>query len=432
MEKELNPTKKSGKAVNETNVSSGHGSQSAKTAGSQNSTPSTATKNSAKAAKSVTENSGAKASTSSTTTAKTGKSKAKKPNNSASGQTDSVMGMKNMNDQLQKLTDAVAKQQQQQTLLQNMMLQFMQHQVDDQEADETELQASSEDEDASRPDHNDHVDDNQDNEKIPTNNNPGKSSPSTTTGFARRYTVGEELGVAIPSDTADALSTLLVQDMDSDRKEPVFKNHVTPVNCENLMVTKVNLPIWENLSPMTRSRDVKIQNAMKPLIKGLTAVAKSTPEPSTEQEEGMALLANAVYELRMLRRELIKPELNKKFKQLCKPEVKPTKWLFGDDLAKKVKDLDEQHKAAGGLVAYKGRPNKFNRQSVAPYPQGGQGWKGKKKRQNSTFPNPYLAKNLIQQLLNSTQQPQRAPGNFKAQNRFHAKNQDVKKQGLEK
>ena len=143
-----------------------------------------------------------------------------------------------------------------------------------------------------------------------------------------------------------------------------------------------------------------------------------TENPTRDQEEGMALVANGLFELHMLRRELIKPELNKKFVHLCKAEVKPTKWLFGDDLAKQVKELDEQHKAAGGLVSRGQKQFTKYRQSAAPYSTaGGHGWKGKKNRAHSTYPNPYLAKNLYQQLLSATRLNQRQNFN-KPQNRF--------------
>lgn len=120
----------------------------------------------------------------------------------------------------------------------------------------------------------------------------------------------------------------------------------------------MNPLIWENLDGKTRSLDLKIQRCQKPLIKGMTALLTSmnTRDGYAEPEQdSLALLASANYELNLLRKELIKPDLNQRYSHLCKPSVKSTEWLFGDDLPKTVKDLDEQQKAAGAMRQQKGR-----------------------------------------------------------------------------
>ena len=60
--------------------------------------------------------------------------------------------------------------------------------------------------------------------------------------------------------------------------------------------------------------------------------------------DSIALLANANFKLNMARRELIKPELNPPYTRLCKDEIKPSTKLFGDDLSKHLKDMDEAKK----------------------------------------------------------------------------------------
>jgi len=60
-----------------------------------------------------------------------------------------------------------------------------------------------------------------------------------------------------------------------------------------------------------------------------------------EATDAFALIANANLELR--RQELMKPDLNSDYKHLCPSSlsVTITDQLFGDDLAKEVKELTE-------------------------------------------------------------------------------------------
>ena len=61
-------------------------------------------------------------------------------------------------------------------------------------------------------------------------------------------------------------------------------------------------------------------------------------------KNGVTCLATAWCEMNMLCQDLIKPDLQEKFSQLCKPTVPITENLFGDDLTKHIKDIDEVHK----------------------------------------------------------------------------------------
>ena len=68
---------------------------------------------------------------------------------------------------------------------------------------------------------------------------------------------------------------------------------------------------------------------------------KDTPELNEIQQDAVALLANAQFELNQLRKDLIKPDLIPRYTHLCKPSVKTTQWLFGDELSKVMKEMDD-------------------------------------------------------------------------------------------
>lgn len=134
-------------------------------------------------------------------------------------------------------------------------------------------------------------------------------------------------------------------------KKQLQLKYLPPSNCPILDVPKVNPVIWEKISPFTRiSRDLKLTRVQKLLTRGLTAYTRSLSSThlTETQQDALALLSNANFELNSLRKEQIKPDMNPAYSHLCKAPV--TKFLFGDDLGKRVKDLKEEQKATLGVV----------------------------------------------------------------------------------
>lgn len=170
-------------------------------------------------------------------------------------------------------------------------------------------------------------------------------------GFASRYAVPSEEGDPLSTDLAGSLNYLLSTKLEEKQLSDLFQTYAKPSNCDFLQVPKINPIIWDNINAKTRSVDLKIQRCQRPLVKGLISLTRSLDgdkRPLTELEQDcMALLANAHFELNSLRKELIKPDLHHRYSHLCKPEVKPTQWLFGSDLPKAVRNLDEEQKAVG-------------------------------------------------------------------------------------
>ena len=66
--------------------------------------------------------------------------------------------------------------------------------------------------------------------------------------------------------------------------------------------------------------------------------------------DSLALMGHSINEVNIKRRELIKPDLNDQFKQLCGSHTPVTKLLFGDDLPKSVKEISETKSGRQGFV----------------------------------------------------------------------------------
>ena len=65
--------------------------------------------------------------------------------------------------------------------------------------------------------------------------------------------------------------------------------------------------------------------------------------------DSLTLMAHSVYEVNLSRRELIRPDLNEQYKQLCSSQTPISKFLFGDDLPKAVKEISETQKVSQRL-----------------------------------------------------------------------------------
>lgn len=188
--------------------------------------------------------------------------------------------------------------------------------------------------------------------------------------FAAKFAVASDIGQPLDEELANSVNYLMSHHLEEKVLDETSSKYPCPSNCRVIDTPKVNQTIWDNLSASVRTRDVKLQRVQKSLTRGISAYV-SLLDPnnmSSEQQDVLALICNANFEMNALRKELIKPDLNTKFTHLCKPTNPVTKYLFGDDLGKQVKDLQDQHKAAAGVMrgGYK-KPKPAYR----PYPSQG-------------------------------------------------------------
>lgn len=185
-----------------------------------------------------------------------------------------------------------------------------------------------------------------------SNATPASGKNVAIPAIAAKFAVPLSVGKPLDEDIAGSVSYLVSHTLEQAALEETGKKYTSPENCPLLDVPKVNLTIWENLNPTTRARDLKLQRIQSALVKGITAFAQtlSASELSEKQQDALGLLCSSNFELNALRKDLIKPGLNAKFAHLCKPQNPVTKQLFGDDLGKKVKDIQEEQRAAAGVV----------------------------------------------------------------------------------
>ena len=123
------------------------------------------------------------------------------------------------------------------------------------------------------------------------------------------FDLAEHKGAEINTNLAAIVSKLLKEKTEEDKLTEIKKRFPAPKTCERLAETRVNLPIWNNLSEKARSADIKLQKAQKSLVKGATAVVSvvnnlitasgmpSKNEVVNNLMDGVLLLAKANMEL---------------------------------------------------------------------------------------------------------------------------------------
>lgn len=194
-----------------------------------------------------------------------------------------------------------------------------------------------------------------------------------------------EGAVSDPINTklASLVDKMVKTSLSGDKAKEKLEKYNRPENCENLVNTKVNPEIWSKMRPHTRSRDLKMQKLELTLLKSMIPISKlcdkllslkGSPRPLSGEEVGellqqgldaLTLTGHSVNELNLKRRELIKPDLNDQYKQLCGSQTAVTKLLFGDDLPKSVKEITETNKV-GQKVSSKtsSSSNSYSRHNV--------------------------------------------------------------------
>ena len=160
---------------------------------------------------------------------------------------------------------------------------------------------------------------------------------------------------------ANILNTLFRKKMDKEKYRKLMDDISTarPKNCEALAQVTTNPMLWATLSEANKTQDRKLQSYQKELLKASAILSKifnmlvSAKGDSTAlkiidmlkmMNNALALLGDLNFNLVMFRRNSIKPDLKPCYQKLCSETVPFSKELFGDDLAKLVKDAGEVSK----------------------------------------------------------------------------------------
>lgn len=199
-----------------------------------------------------------------------------------------------------------------------------------------------------------------DGEIDPSSNSAKTDDNSRFSSLAKRFKTIEVFGPKIDDTLAQNVTDLFRKGMNEEQFETLVKDEATPrpENCDGLQTVRMNRSIWDIMSSTARSMDSKLQKTETAIVKASVLLTKNLNKlaqlervindqglnvtPIVEGlNDSVALLGHANYLSCMVRRDLLKPELKREFSHLCNHSIPYTNWLFGDDVSKTVKEIEE-------------------------------------------------------------------------------------------
>ena len=128
-------------------------------------------------------------------------------------------------------------------------------------------------------------------------------------------------------------------------------------NLKMLVAPRLNDCVWTVVGKDIRSKDSALQNLQKSIVKGLAPIIKvadnllkphvavDPAQAFAEISNGVALILAGHHGINMLRRDMVKPDLNRDFKSICSQNCPISTELFGDELPKRLKEIGDSNRA---------------------------------------------------------------------------------------
>ena len=163
--------------------------------------------------------------------------------------------------------------------------------------------------------------------------------------------------------------------------ETLLSKYKIPQNCDQACPPSVNSEIWKDLDRRAQSQDRGIVDIQNLVATGITPIIKLaeilTPQISSNKQakdllsDSLILLGQVQYNLSARRRYMIRPNLKKKYHSLCNISTPITTQLFGDDIARDVKNCDSTVSLGKDQASF--RMNSNFRGRMGRYPRRGFG-----------------------------------------------------------
>lgn len=183
------------------------------------------------------------------------------------------------------------------------------------------------------------------------NESSGEDDAGMLGELAAFFKADEKKGPKIEATLADVIVQGLKSTPNHDKLKQLVETYPTPDNLP-ISVPKVNPELWAKMGTTSRSQDLKLQNIQLGVVKALVGTTQtlnsllkgekmSTKEMKLKLSHIVQLLSNTHLCVSTRRKELIKPDLGQAYQRLCGHNSFPSDLLFGDDLATRIKEMDD-------------------------------------------------------------------------------------------
>ena len=184
----------------------------------------------------------------------------------------------------------------------------------------------------------------------------------------------DKKGPPINKQLAEMANKRWGKKLEQEKMLSLLTKYDPPENCVDITVTRVNSEIWQSLNSFRKKADLRVANLQQAFQKTtfttnadkllrITDLSGPTKkELLTSSIDIVALLGHVASEISLLRREQMKPALKPEYHALCSSETKASaKFLFGEDLAKQVRDVKETHRIGNTVGSFKGHNRGYRR-----------------------------------------------------------------------
>ena len=188
----------------------------------------------------------------------------------------------------------------------------------------------------------------------------------------------DKKGPPINKQLAEMANKRWGKKLEQEKMSSLLTKYDPSENCVDITVTRVNSEIWQSLNSFRKKADLRLANLQRAFQKATFATLPNADkllritdlsgptkkELLTSSIDIVALLGHAASEISLLRREQMKPALKPEFHALCSSETKASaKFLFGEDLAKQVRDVKETHRIGNTVGSSNGHSRGYRRDS---------------------------------------------------------------------
>lgn len=160
----------------------------------------------------------------------------------------------------------------------------------------------------------------------------------------------DKSGPKVSEKLAAVANKVFDSPLSTENMKDKIKKYDKPENCKKMLVPRVNPEMWKRLSKPQKSVDTKLSLMQNGIMKASIAIIQALdtigPNLTTVKRNEMranlgdavAMLGKVSHDMAIRRRGAMKSALPRKYADVFGNNIPVTKWLFGDEIIKSMKD----------------------------------------------------------------------------------------------
>ena len=223
-----------------------------------------------------------------------------------------------------------------------------------------------------------------------------ESTHSRFESMNKKFKAAEICDKDVDSTLASNINELFRLGMDESRYQELITGdtNARPSNCESLVVVQTNPLIWDAVLATARSSDKKMQNIEASVVKASTIMVKAVSRMAKMEEflkeqcgdaddtfcqdfgttldecnNALALMGHCNRQINLARKDFFRPQLNKEYSHLCNHNRPYTSFLFGDDVSKDAREIEDCSKISNKIITNRPPRGTFNYRRIGRGPR---------------------------------------------------------------